>query len=132
MSISTFGWLGVAPGTIRCAIGSRLAVVPSKIALFRVLDRSVTASRWLRVSTWLDKFAVFSALAVFRAVEIAVVTLLGVLCDAVSARGLDPFAVRGTGIVALSVGELSVVTLLSRFQNPVTASVITGNLRAVP
>jgi hypothetical protein len=74
MSITTDGWLLIAPGAVSGTllillddefllrlrytyVAARLSVVPAVIALLRVLYSSVTASRWLRVSTWLDPFA---------------------------------------------------------------------------
>lgn len=108
-----------AVSALRCTVATRLTVPPSIIAVFWPLDNSVSTTRWLWVATRVDPLAVATAVAEWRVVQISVVAFFGILCDAITARAVDPCACITARVSILAVAP-AVITLLSRLQDSVS------------
>lgn len=133
VAIAALCWLLITPGAVRGTVATRLPIQPSKIALFREMNESISAARWLGVATCLNPLAVLRALRPLRSIELSVVALLGPFCDSISTRTvLGPFAVCSALTARLSVLELALIALLTRFYDAVATRVDGDDLCAVP
>lgn len=94
-------------------------------------DNTISASWWLRISTWLNPLAVFRTLRPFGSVQVIVVTFLGILSDPISTLWSYPLTIGGTRISVFAVG-FSVIASLSRFDNTITARVVADDGSTIP
>lgn len=130
MAIAASRWVVVTDRAHSCAVAAWSAVGSPVIALLRVFDSAVAASRRVGIAALVDPGTVRAAVGARGSVEVTIVALFGVFSDAIATAAGHPCAI-GAATVSFMAIVGSVVALFSRLDNTVTAFICSTDGGAV-